>query len=84
MEYKLIYSKTAVKDIKKLDLVMRKRLKKKLELFVKDPKKYAKKLQFFQLGNYRFRVGKLRVVFDFQTKAIQVLRVGFRGDIYKK
>lgn len=83
MRYKLVYSKTSVKDIKKLDKVMKKRLKKKLELYIDDPLKYAKKLHFSQLGEYRFRVGKLRVVFDLENNNVEILRVGFRGDIYK-
>ena len=77
MRYSVDYSKTAVKDIKKLDTVMKKRLEKKLELYCKDPKKYAKKLHFSQIGDYRFRIGKLRVVFDLDARRVNVLRVGF-------
>ncbi len=83
MNYSLVYSKKSVKDIKRLDIVMKKRLKKKLELYVKDPLKYAKKLHFSQLGEYRFRIGKLRAVFDLRNNKLEILRIGFRGDIYK-
>ena len=83
MIYQLRYSKTAVKDIKKLDAIMRRRLHKKLALFRSSPLTHAKKLTSSQLGQYRFRVGDLRIVFDLDNHWITILRVGFRGDIYR-
>lgn len=83
MKYQLRYAKTAVRDIKKLDRVMQKRLKQKLELFVSDPRGYSTKLSASKLGGYRFRLGDLRVIFDLEGSWVTVLRVGFRGDIYR-
>ncbi|MBI2010595.1 MAG: type II toxin-antitoxin system RelE/ParE family toxin [Candidatus Chisholmbacteria bacterium] len=83
MKYRLRYAKTAVRDIKKLDRVMQKRLKRKLELFLTDPRAYATKLSSSKLGGYRFRLGDLRVIFDLEGAWVTILRVGFRGDIYK-
>ena len=42
MKYLLIYTKTAFEDIKKLDPIVKKRIKKKLEDFSLSPFKYAK------------------------------------------
>jgi mRNA-degrading endonuclease RelE of RelBE toxin-antitoxin system len=42
MKYLLVYTKTAFDDIKKLDPVAKKRIKKKLEQFSLSPFKYAK------------------------------------------
>lgn len=84
MNYRLVYAKSAVKDINKLDVVMKKRLKKKFELFRVKPLTYAKKMSFSHLGGYRFRVGSLRIICDINKKVIEVLRVGFRGDVYKR
>lgn len=83
MQYSLLYTKTAVKDIKKLDIVAQKRLKKKLELLASDPLHYSKKLVHSDLGTYRYRVGDYRIVFDLEGKDIIILRVGHRREIYK-
>jgi len=83
MSYRLRYTRTAAKDIKKLDVVMRKRLKNRLELFVQNPKKYGVRLTDAKIGGYRFRIGDLRVIFDLEGKWVTVLRVGFRGDVYR-
>ena len=84
MSHKLVYAKSAVKDISKLDVVMKKRLLKKLESFRDNPLRCAKKLSFSRLGGYRFRVGNLRIICDINKEAIEILRAGFRGDVYKK
>jgi len=83
MRYQLRYSKSARKDIKKLDIVMRRRLKNKLDRFIKNPLSISKKLRPYQLGQYRYRIGNLRIIFDISNSYITILRIGFRGDIYK-
>lgn len=66
MSYTLLYTKTAVKDIQKLDTVAKKRLKKKLEEYVKSPLAHAKKLVHSSIGTYPFRVGNYRIVLDWK------------------
>lgn len=83
MAYKLLYTKSAVKDIKKLDLVAKKKIKKKLESYSLKPFFYAKKLTNAKLGTYRWRIGNYRVVFDIHGKTVVILRVGHRREIYK-
>ena len=83
MAFKLVYTKKAVKDIKRLDRVTQKKLKKKIELSIKKPLFYAKKLIDYKLGEYRWRVGNYRIVFDIDGRNIVVLRVGHRREIYK-
>jgi mRNA interferase RelE/StbE len=83
MQYILLYTKTAVKDIKKLDTVTIKRLKRKLELFATDPLRLSKKLVHSDLGTYHYRVGDYRIVFDLHGSDIIILRVGHRREIYK-
>lgn len=83
MTYQLLYTKKAVKDIKKLDRVVQRRLKKVLEKFSQKPFYYAKKLIDSRLGEYRFRVGDYRVVFDRKDHQIIILRVGHRREIYQ-
>lgn len=80
--YQLIYTKRAVKDIKKLDRIAQKRLKKSLERFAKDPLYFGEKLVRKDLGEYRFRVGDYRIIYDIDKYSIIILRVGHRREIY--
>lgn len=81
--FKLSYSKTAVKEIRKLDSVTKKKLQRKIEQYIKDPIVHAKKLTNSELGEYRWRVGNYRIVFDLKRNTIIILRVGHRKEIYK-
>lgn len=83
MAYELFYAERAVKDIKKLDDVVKKRLKKSLEKFIGNPFYYAEKLIDSRLGSYRFRVGDYRIIFDVSKNKIIVLHIGHRREIYR-
>ena len=83
MAFHLIYTQKAVDDINKLDSVVKKRLGKKLEKFKETPLQYAKKLIDPKLGQYRFRIGNYRIIFDLEGDDIIILRVGHRSEIYK-
>lgn len=82
MAYELVYTKSASRDIKKLDRVVKKRLAKSLERLRDNPRRVSKKLTLKNLGDYRYRVGSYRVIFDIDGKKIVILRVGHRKDIY--
>lgn len=47
-----------------------------------DPLRFAVKLIDYKLGEYRFRIGNFRIIFDLAGKDIVVLRVGHRRDVY--
>ncbi|MFC1727670.1 type II toxin-antitoxin system RelE/ParE family toxin [Patescibacteria group bacterium] len=81
-KYKLLYSKTAVKDIQKLDRIAKKKVKKKIDLYHSKPFFYSRKLIKPSLGSYRWRIGNYRVVFDVDNNKIVILRVGHRKEIY--
>lgn len=83
MAYELVYTKTARRDIKKLDRVAQKKLAKALERLKKKPFFYSKKLILPQLGDYRYRIGNYRVIFDVEDKKIIILRIGHRREIYR-
>ncbi len=84
MKYKLVYTQRAIKDIRKLEPSIKKRIGRAMVRYEEDPLKYAEKLIDPRLGTYRFRIGDYRVVFDLEGYEIIVLRVGHRKDIYKK
>lgn len=83
MHYKLLYTQSAVKDIHDLDVVVKKRLKSKIEDYTQNPMYHAKKLTHSKLGDYRWRVGNYRIVFDIDESNIIILRVGHRREIYR-
>ena len=83
MEYKIIITATAKKDINKLDIVIKKRIGKKILLYSKNPKVHAKRLFDKRLGKYRWRIGNYRVIYDLDGRRIVILRIGHRREIYR-
>ena len=80
--FEIIYAKSAVKDIEKLDKVAKRKLKLKIEQYLKEPLRNAKKLINPMIGSYRWSVGNYRIVFDVDGKIIVVLKIGHRKDVY--
>jgi len=82
--FTVLFTRSAKKDIDKLDSITKKRLKKKLEIYSQDPLPYSKKLVNSKVGEYRWRIGNHRVVFDLDQdkKQIVVLRIRHRKEVY--
>ena len=83
MSYQLLYTKSAFNDVKKLDTITQKRIKKKIEEYSLNPILNAKKLINATIGEYRWRVGNYRIVFDIDKNKIIILRIGHRKEIYQ-
>lgn len=83
-EYRLLYTEQAARDIRAIGDLDRLRIKKALERMRLKPLYYAKKMINSALGDYRFRVGNYRIVFDVDQDAIVILRVGHRREIYRQ
>lgn len=84
MKYKLLYTKTAFKDIKKLDRIRKRKIKAKIENYSTTPLKKAIKMTDLSLGTYRWRIGIYRVIFDIEGKDIVILRIRHRKEVYLK
>jgi len=84
VKYELIYTRRAENDIRKLEAAVRERIGKTLLRYREDPLKYAEKLSNPILGEYRFRIGDYRVIFDMTEDVVIILRVGHRREIYKR
>ncbi|MBS3166858.1 type II toxin-antitoxin system RelE/ParE family toxin [Candidatus Woesearchaeota archaeon] len=81
--YELIYSPSALKQLEKLDLNLKKRIIFALErLRIRPESCDIKKLIGMQ--GYRFRVGDYRIIFDMEKDKlwILVLKIGHRKEIY--
>jgi mRNA interferase RelE/StbE len=84
VRYKLVYTRRAERDIKKLDPETKDRIGKALLRYSEEPLRFAEKLSDPILGEYRFRIGDYRVIFDIEGNEIIVLRVGHRREIYRR
>ena len=79
------FSDHAKKEWNKLPLVDQKRLGRKLKFFSSHaaPLLFAKPLKHSQFGQYRFRIGDYRLLFDIHTDTIYIVKVGHRRDVYR-
>ena len=79
-------SQTGVDELKKIDRSFQKQIIKKMNYFVNSqkPLNFAKRMISSEIGQYRFRVGDYRIIFDvIDNKTVRVLSVGHRREIYK-
>ena len=83
--YSLEFKKQAIKDLKKLPKPVQEEILKKLDFYLSanKPLFFATRLINYELGEYRFRVGNYRVIFDVFEEKIIILTIGHRRDIYK-
>jgi len=84
LNFTLVYTQRASRDIKKLEPSAKVRIGKALLRYQEDPLKYADKIKDEKLESYRFRIGDYRVIFDLEGDDIVILRVGHRRDIYRR
>lgn len=87
--YRVSYTKTALKKLKKLDKATAKILtewiKKNLD-GTDDPRKIGKSLSGTRSNQWRYRKGNYRIIADIQDNeiVILILDIGHRKDIYRK
>lgn len=69
--YKVIYTEKARQDLKDLDNQIHKRIIQKIYSYslMDNPMLLAKRLNNFQSGSYRFRIGDYRAIFDLDHKS---------------
>lgn len=86
MKYQLKFESRAKKDLQSLEHITQKRIAKKLKFFLEqdDPLQFAKKLVNAKDGNFRWRIGHFRIIFDADGATIKLLRVQHRKDVYKR
>ena len=89
MKYTVVFSKEALKDLKKLDkhtaALIIGWVRKNLE-GCENPRAHGKGLTAILSGKWRYRVGDYRLLADIQDDkvVIMMLRVGHRSEIYKE
>lgn len=83
--YQYIFTQNAEKEFKNLPQNIQTRVITKLKYFssYSNPLIFASHLKNFEIGQYRFRIGDYRVIFDIENKKIIILTLGHRREIYK-
>ncbi len=82
---KYLFRSSAEKKFAKLNSQIQDRIIKKLEFFIStvNPLDFAEPLTHHEIGQYRFRIGDYRVIFDVEDETLVILSVGHRREIYK-
>lgn len=82
---KLIFSEIAFKQLSKLVSDIQDRINNKLDFYLsqENPLYFAEKLNDYEFGEWRFRIGDYRAIFDVSGDKIIILKVGHRKNIYK-
>ncbi len=63
MNFNLVYTKRAIRDVRKLEPSTKLRIGEALLRLQENPLKYSEKITDLKLGSYRFRIGDYRVIF---------------------
>ena len=68
----------------KLESTTKKRILTKLDFWTSSgyPLQFSEHLTNFDAGQYRFRIGDYRIIFDVEDDTIIVIAIGHRRDIY--
>ena len=79
------FTKTAFRQLSRLDGSVQKRITEKLEYYCShdEPLRFAEHLTDHRFGEWRFRIGEYRVLFDIEADEMVVLAVGHRREIYR-
>jgi mRNA interferase RelE/StbE len=83
MKYKI--KPAAVGDLSRLPKDIQDRIKAKLDFYISfgDPLHFASRLTDSKLGDYKFRIGDYRVIFEIKDNIVEILKIGNRKDIYR-
>lgn len=88
MKYRLLFSKRALKELKKMDKAVSALifawLKKNVDGAV-DPRAFGKALTGDKKDMWRYRIGDYRVLADIEDENLTIIaiEIGHRRDIYK-
>jgi len=79
------FTNSAVRQLSRLERNIQKRITDKLEFYCSQdqPLSFAERVTDSRFGDWRFRVGEYRVLFDVEGDELVVLAVGHRREIYR-
>ncbi len=84
MEYKIVWSIKASKQMDRLERSIAKRIYEKVGQLYQNPERYVEKLVRYPY--FRLRVGDYRVILDIQHEMVRILilKVGQRSNVYER
>lgn len=84
MSFEIIWSDSAIRQLKRLDRSIARRIFDKVGELAENPHRFVQKL--VNSPYYRLRVGDYRVILDIQGEVLRilVLKVGHRASIYAR
>lgn len=88
-KYALMYTEVALRDLAALEKKTAKNIMKKLDFFVQTPNplKFASPLKNYKEGEYRFRIGDYRAIFDTDNSGkifiLNILAIKHRKEAYR-
>ena len=84
MDYRIVWSIQASKQLERLDRSVAKRIHEKVGQLYQNPERYVEKLVRYPY--YRLRVGDYMVILDIQNEMIRIfiLKVGHRSNVYER
>ena len=82
--YKLVFEKRALRELNKLNIIIKKRIWDKLQLCKEEPFRFLEPL--IEIKGFKLRVGDYRIIIDVQheMRILHILRVGHRKNIYER
>jgi len=82
---KVIFSESAFRQLSKLEKSIQERISEKLDFYLSqhNPLEFSEKLTDSKFGQWRYRVGDYRILFDINSDKIVILKIGHRKNIYK-
>ena len=81
MKYDLRFESRALKDLRRLDKPISKRIVDRIEIMAEDLRGDVKKLTDHS-PQYRLRIGDYRVLFDIEDGTIVIQRIRNRREVY--
>lgn len=89
MRYKVVFSKTVLKQLKKMDKYTKLLLINLIENNLDgcdDPRVHGKALSANRSGQWRYRIGDYRLICEIEDNKLVIfaLSVGHRKDVYKR
>ena len=81
----VFYTQKSAKQLKIFSHSIQKRIVEKMRFYASqnDPLKFAEHLSDRREGEFRFRVGDYRLIFDVRANVIYVLKIDRRDKVYK-
>lgn len=83
MSFEISWDENALRDLEKIEVLLRKRIIKKIEQFAESESFHEIKKIHGAEKVYRLRVGDYRILFEIVQDEIIILKIGHRKNIYE-